>query len=162
MLRRVAFCLLVISFSSVSLAAHNLAGCWSGTGFVTLVGLGRKECSRIAIRQDLSESQLSMKMLVLDCPSLSKSWDEKVFEIRNGKEIWGGPANSEKTPLGWLEVDSFWFDEPVNQLQYIEYKAVRDVASGQLSWVESFANGPKIYWKIEAELLPTACEGLAP
>ena len=162
MIRRAVFCLLVVSFSSLSLAAHNLAGCWSGTGFVTLMGLGRQACSRIAIQQDFSESQLSMKMLVLDCPSLSKSWDEKAFEIRNGKEIWGGPANAEKTPLGWLEVDSFWFDEPVNQLQYIEYKAVRDVASGRLSWVESFANGQKIYWKIEAELIPVSCEGLAP
>jgi hypothetical protein len=148
-------------FSSLSQAAHNLAGCWSGTGFVTLVGVGRQACSRIAIRQDLDEAQLSMTMLALECPNLAKSWDEKVFEIRNGKEIWGGPANSEKTPLGWLESDGYWFDEPVNQIQYIEYKAVRDIASGRLSWIESFANGPKIYWKIEAELIPTACEGIA-
>lgn len=161
MLRRVAFCVSLFSFSTMAFAAHNLEGCWSGTGFVTLIGVGREACSRIAIRQDLSETQLSMQMLALECPSLGKSWDEKVFEIRNGKEIWGGPANSEKTPLGWLEVDGYWFDDPVNQLQYIEYKAVRDPQSGRLSWTEAFANGPKIYWKIEADLSPQACEGLS-
>ena len=139
-------------------SAHNLAGCWSGPGWVTLVGMGKQACARIAIKHEFSTTGLVMKALAMDCPNFDRSWEEKVFEIRNGNEIWGGDA--EKAILGTLDKDAYWFDDPQNAVQFIEYKADRNPSTGRMTWLESFASTQKIYWKVEGELSPVACEGL--
>jgi len=158
MFRRIIFFFSVLGLSSLS-AAHNLEGCWEGQGQLTLIHVGKRPCSRLLLKHEFPPSGFVMKALAVECQDFSGSWSEKFFEVRNGKEIWGGVK--EKAVIGWLEPDSYWFDEPVNALQYIEYKAERDPQSGRLRWLESFAQNQKQYWKIEADLVPVACDELA-
>ncbi len=142
---------------SMGAQAHSLSGCLSGQGFLTLPPFARQPCARIVLRHDFSESAFSMRVLALDCPNFGRSWEEKIFEIRNGRDIWGGVR--EKQLVGTLSEEGYWFVDPVNALQFIEYKAERDPQTGRVTWLESFAhNTQKIYWKIEADLAPVACE----
>lgn len=136
---------------------HAIEGCWHGAGQETVIHIGSKPCPRIAIKYTVTPTGFKMQRLEMNCPSMSGSWDLKTLELRNNTELWGGPENDKKV-LGWLEKGAYWFDEPVNALQFVEFKGTLSDDDRQLNWLESFTHNQKNYWKIEAKLTPIACD----
>ncbi|MEO5668831.1 MAG: hypothetical protein ABIR96_12290 [Bdellovibrionota bacterium] len=161
MLCRTILTLSVLSVSLLS-AAHSLEGCWEGQGFITLPPFGRAACTRIAVKHEFTAGNFVMRAIAMDCPNFSPGWESKNFEIHNGNEIWGAQEGQEKRIIGWLEDNTYAFDEPVSILHFIEYSAERNPQTGRVRWVESFTGNQKLYWKVEGDLAPVTCEGIAP
>jgi hypothetical protein len=145
---------------SLHSGAHVLEGCWAGKGSITLAPFPKSPCERIVLKHEMRPGALVMKALAMQCPNFEGYWQEKNLEVRNGNEIWGSPDGEAPKILGWLDERSYWFDEPVNAMQFIEFKGERHASTGRLNWIESFAQNQKIYWRIEADLASVPCEGV--
>jgi hypothetical protein len=140
--------------------SHFLSGCWEGVARVDYkVDKSQLNCSSWSVAFGVKDKSLALSLNWVCENDFRPLWDDREFELRKGREIWGG--SREKALIGWLNEKALYVEDSLSSTVWNEWNVSWDEELQVLKYSEKFIQGGQEFWVIEALLHPadaSVCE----